>query len=386
MVLFSIIMPVYNNEKYFPMAVESVEGQNYDDYELIIIDDGSTDKTPQIADTLAAKNPHIRVVHQENQWIYNSFNKGISLASGQYIYILNSDDRLMPGTFRLFESKIKQYHPDVIWTKVLLHVCDENQKIILFDIFNSGQRRVDEVFYPNKKKVEQAWPLFISTGLAQNQANLYRREIMQNQPFRNDVYAADALYNISIADKINSALVLKEPIYSFFIYGNSDMNASVGKYYSYSHTMYNEIYMKYHELFNKWKMDPSVYKDILCKRRLSFLTTELREVQALNCPLTMEEKLRFLFCDCIDSIIQECVSESNRQEELESRILSVARELLIKEPIEKNNKMYFAYELLDSLLRYEKEEEDYKRIENAINHPLNPFHIGKSFYDKLIQS
>ena len=72
MVKVSIIMPVYNNEKYFPLAVKSIEAQNYDNYELIIIDDGSTDKTSNIADQLAANNPHIKVIHQKNQWIYNN--------------------------------------------------------------------------------------------------------------------------------------------------------------------------------------------------------------------------------------------------------------------------------------------------------------------------
>lgn len=386
MILFSIIMPVYNNEKYFPMAVESVERQNYDDYELIIIDDGSTDRTPHIADTLAAKNPHIRVIHQENQWIYNSFNKGISLANGQYIYILNSDDQLMPGTLELFARKIEEYHPDIIWTKVLQHVCDRNQNIIHYDKFNSEKKVMEECFYSDKRKVERAWPLFVLTGVAQNQANLYRSEIMKKQLFRNDVYGADTLYNIDIANHINSALILTQPAYAFFIYEDNHMNVSVGKYYPYEHEMFNEIYIRYKELFQQWNLMLSDYLDILSKKRMSGLSIELRSLQAGNCPFSLEEKLGYMFCGCIDNIIKECVSESNRQEELESRILSVARELLIKEPIEKNNKMYFAYELLDSLLRYEKEEEDYKRIENAINHPLNPFHIGKSFYDKLIQS
>lgn len=386
MILFSIIMPVYNNEKYFPMAVESVEKQNYESYELIIVDDGSTDRTPQIADAIAEKNNHIKVVHQENQWIYNSFNKGISLATGQYIFILNSDDWLVPGALKLFERKIEQYHPDIIWTKVLLHVCDEHQKIIIFDKSNSRCRMGDEVFFPDKKKVEQAWPLFVATGLAQNQANLYRRDIMQSQRFRNDVYGADTLYNISIADKISSALILKEPVYYFYIYENNSMNVSVGKYYPYSHAMFNEIYINYQNLFKRWQLDSRDYEDILYKKRLSYLTAELRELQAFNCPLTIEGKLQFVFSGCIDDVVRECVLKSNRQEELESRILSAARELLIKEPIDSDNKMFFVYELLDSLLRYEKDEEDYKRIENAINHPLNPFHIGKSFYDKLIQS
>ena len=95
--MFSIIMPVYNNEIYFPLAVASILQQDYTDFELIIVDDGSTDGTPELADAFAASDRRIRVIHQKNQWIYASFNNGIRQASGDYIYIVNSDDRLMPG-------------------------------------------------------------------------------------------------------------------------------------------------------------------------------------------------------------------------------------------------------------------------------------------------
>lgn len=384
MTKFSIIMPVYNNEKYFPLAVKSVESQNYDNYELIVIDDGSTDKTSQIADFLASRNTHIRVIHQKNQWIYNSFNNGISLATGDYIYILNSDDQLVLGSLELFDKKVKEYHPDIIWTIVLEHVCDSEQNIIKYDKRCRSKNLPEESYYASKKEVEKAWPFFLSSGLAQNQANLYRREIMQSQPFRNDVYGADTLYNISIADKINSALVLKKPVYYYFIYENELMNASIGKFYSYEHNMFNEIYVKYMLLFRKWGLDPKNYKEMLCKRRMAELTAELRNLRMLNCPLTLEEKLHFAFHTCIDEIIKECISEGGREEELESRILSGVRELLLKEHINKDNNMYFAYELLESLLRYEKDEEDFKRMERAINHPLNPMHIGSIFYNKLI--
>ena len=239
---FSIIMPVYNNEKYFPLAVESVEQQNYENYELIVVDDGSTDQTPQIADELAVKNPHIKVIHQENQWIYNSFNNGIAMATGEYIYILNSDDKLMPGVLELFDEKVKEYHPDIIWTKVLVHECDEEQRIINYDRSHLDKLIVEDSFYSSKRDVEKAWPFFYSSRLAGNQANLYRRNIMQSQLFRNDVFVADELYNISIADKIHSALVLQKPVYSFYIYGKDIMNASVGKYYSYEHSVMK--YMK----------------------------------------------------------------------------------------------------------------------------------------------
>lgn len=382
MVELSIVMPVYNNETYFPMAVESVEKQNYDNYELIIVEDGSTDKTPKIADALAAKNPHIKVIHQQNQWIYNSFNNGIALAEGKYIYILNSDDALAPGTLVLFEQKIKEYNPDIIWTKVLAQRCDAKQNNIANDVWNYNSYVTEEHFYPNKEAVEKAWPYFLSSRLAWNQANLYRREIMQGQLFRNDVYGADVFYNISIADQIHSALVLPEPIYIHYLYDN-ETNASL-KYYPYTHSMFNEIHEQYLALFQRWGLPREEYIDVLAKRRLSAITKELSELHAVNCPLSMEEKLQYVFCGCMDEIIQKCVLESNRKEELESRILSGIRELFLKEKIDADNKMFFTYELLESLLRYEKDESDYKKMENAINHPLNPLHIGKIFYEKLL--
>lgn len=377
-------MPVYNNEKYFPLAVKSIENQNYDNYELIVVEDGSTDRTPQIADFLATKNMHMKVIHQKNQWIYNSFNNGIALASGKYIYILNSDDALMPGTLALFERKIREYNPDIIWTKVLIHECDAEQNIITYDKLHLNQYVIEEHFYGNKSEVEKAWPYFVSSKLAWNQANLYRREIMQGQLFRNDVYGADTLYNISIADKIRSALVLQEPVYFHYIYGNETMNASIGKYYSYTQAMHNEIYNNYLHLFQNWGLEQENYMEMLYKIRMSALTGELRALQAANCPLSIEDKLQYAFCGCIDETVKKCVLKSNRDEELESRILSGVRELLLKEDINIDNKMYFAYELLNSLLCYEKDDQDYRTIENAVNHPLNPYHIGGVFYRKLI--
>lgn len=385
MVRISVVMPVYNNEKYFPKAVESVVNQNYDNYELIIVDDGSTDRTSEIADTLQKSNPHIRVIHQENQWIYNSFNNGIAEAKGEYIYILNSDDKLMLGALELFDRKIDEYHPDIIWTKVLMHKCDEEQNIVSYDYKHLNDRVQEEVFYANKKEVENAWPFFLSSVLAQNQANLYRCEIMKKYKFRNDVYGADTLYNISIADDIDTALILKEPIYNYFLYEKKSMNASIGKYYGYEHEMFNEIYLNYYSLFQNWNLEKNLYEKVLCNKRMIYLTAELRNLQAANCPLSLDEKLCFAFYGCIDEVIRECVVANNCQEELESRILSAVRELLVKEQLSSDSRMYFVYELLDSLLRYEKDEEDFQKIRAAINHPLNPAHIGKTFYDKLMK-
>lgn len=381
--LISIIIPVYNNEKYFPLAVQSIVEQNYSNWELIIIDDGSTDRTPEIADKIAARDRRIKVIHQKNQWIYASFNRGVEEASGDYIYILNSDDRIRQGSLALMADKANKYHPDVIWTKVLMHQCDAEQNIIAYDVANLDKGVKEEIFYQNERQVRDNWPFFIFSSLAQDQANLYRKELMKKYRFRNDVYGADTLFNISIARDIKSALVIKEPIYDFFIYRQSKMNVSVGKYYPYEHDMFNEIYVKYIQLFKEWKLPKESYEELFAKRRLKQITREIHALFLSNCPMTTEEKLKEILCKTVDDIVLDCAKSNNREEELESRILSGIRELLIREPIEEKSEMYFAYELLDSMLRYEKDAEDYEKMKAAIENPHNPHHIGKIFYSKL---
>ena len=130
-ITISIIIPVYNKEKYLEKAVNSVLQQMNRRMEIIIVDDGSTDNSPQIIDMLSEKYDSITAIHQKNQWVYASFNNGVKAANGEYVYILNSDDCLFDGILTLLEEKTVQYNkPDVIWTKCVTCHCDENQNII----------------------------------------------------------------------------------------------------------------------------------------------------------------------------------------------------------------------------------------------------------------
>ena len=117
--LISVVIAVYNNEKYISNAIESVLSQGRTNVEIIIVDDGSTDRTPDIVDEYEKRYSNVKVIHQSNQWIYASFNRGIAEARGMYIYILNSDDKLAEHSLDAIESAIKEYdYPDVVWTKV----------------------------------------------------------------------------------------------------------------------------------------------------------------------------------------------------------------------------------------------------------------------------
>lgn len=102
----SVVIPAYNHEKFIGPAIESVLGQSYQDFELIIVDDGSTDNTAAVIK--GYDDGRIRFFHQENQDAFNTINRGMGLARGEFIAILNSDDIYLPGRLqRLLEVQQK---------------------------------------------------------------------------------------------------------------------------------------------------------------------------------------------------------------------------------------------------------------------------------------
>lgn len=384
MPLISIIMPVYNNERYFPIAVQSILNQEYTDIELIIVDDGSNDKTPIIADLYSKEDKRVTVIHQDNQWIYASLNNGIRVAKGDYILFVNSDDRLRAGVLEKLANKIKRFHPDVIWTKVLTHKCDINQKILIYDFNNNDKKVSCDMFFGSEDEFRKNWIFLNKSHLTSNQINLYRRDIAIKYEFRNDIYGADRLYNIVIASEIKSAYVLNEAVYDHFYYESEEMNISIGKYYGYEHEMYNLFYNENRKLLIDWNCLDNESIDFLASTRLRELTSEIRSLNSNSCLLKMEEKIYKILNDIIDKTIYELAIESEKSEELEARVLSGIRDLFIREDLSPSSELFFIYELIDSLLKYEKDRTDYDKIKNAVYHPLNKFHVGQCFYKKLI--
>ncbi|MEQ8558532.1 MAG: FkbM family methyltransferase [Henriciella sp.] len=96
--LVSIIMPVHNGERHLENAIKSVQGQNLEDWELLLIDDGSTDSTPDIASRMAQTDPRIRVTSGKKGGVSKARNQGIELAEGRFIGFLDADDLLKEGS------------------------------------------------------------------------------------------------------------------------------------------------------------------------------------------------------------------------------------------------------------------------------------------------
>lgn len=112
--LISIIVPVYNAEKWVAVCIESLIGQSYDSMEILLIDDGSTDRSHELCQSYAEKDARIRLFSQENGGVSSARNCGLRVASGTYILFVDSDDLLQPDTVRIIADFQEKKDRDLV--------------------------------------------------------------------------------------------------------------------------------------------------------------------------------------------------------------------------------------------------------------------------------
>ena len=111
--LVSIIIPVYNAEQYLPFCLDSVKNQSWSNLQIILIDDGSTDSSPQICDLYASTDNRIIVRHQENGGIAKAQNAGLDLAKGDYIAFIDNDDIMARDNIEILFHALVSNHADM---------------------------------------------------------------------------------------------------------------------------------------------------------------------------------------------------------------------------------------------------------------------------------
>ena len=97
--LVSVIIPAYNIEDYIGRCLDSIISQTYKNLEIIVVDDGSRDRTGEILDNYAKKDRRIKVIHKENGGVSSARNKGIEVAEGDYIGFIDGDDLIEPEMY-----------------------------------------------------------------------------------------------------------------------------------------------------------------------------------------------------------------------------------------------------------------------------------------------
>ncbi|CAM3087743.1 glycosyltransferase family 2 protein [Sporolactobacillus spathodeae] len=129
--LISVIVPVYKTEEYLDQCIESIVVQTYRNLEIILVDDGSPDRCPEICDDWAERDPRIRVIHKENAGASSARNTALDLANGDYLAFVDCDDWIHCDTYELLMNNLKVEHAD-------LSICSE------FQVFGKSIRRPEK--------------------------------------------------------------------------------------------------------------------------------------------------------------------------------------------------------------------------------------------------
>ena len=145
--LISVIIPVYNVEKYLRECVDSVLNQTYDNFEIILIDDGSTDSSGKICDEYACNDARITVVHKENGGLSSARNAGAEKASGKYIYYLDSDDYIDNETFSSLVKNAEENSSDIVFFSA-------------FSFIDGGGEAKQNYVYKNEYKTDSGRNVF----------------------------------------------------------------------------------------------------------------------------------------------------------------------------------------------------------------------------------
>lgn len=129
--LISIIVPIYNVEQYLNQCLQSVCSQSYDNLEIILVDDGSSDRSPELCDEWAEKDSRIHVIHKQNGGLSDARNTGISCAKGEYIAFVDSDDWIEKDMYQKLWSELQQNNAQIAACKIVkvFEATSEEQKI-----------------------------------------------------------------------------------------------------------------------------------------------------------------------------------------------------------------------------------------------------------------
>lgn len=206
----SIIIPAYNAHKTIARCVESILNQTFTDFELLVMDDGSTDETGEILDRYAAGDSRIRVVHKENSGVSDTRNQALSLAQGEYIQFLDADDWVTPDATRLFVRSMEE---------------SENCGMVIADFYRVIDKRMSQ-----KGDIEEERLITreeYADFMMHNPADFYygvlwnkffRRSIIEAYNIRMDEnlnWAEDFIFNMEYILHTRQIYVLKVPVYYY---------------------------------------------------------------------------------------------------------------------------------------------------------------------------
>lgn len=222
--MFSIIVPIYKVEKYLEQCIKSILNQDFSDFELILVDDGSPDGCPEIADRYAEKDSRITVIHKRNEGLTLARISGLEIAKGNYIASVDGDDYMLPGALKCLYNHIAKTDADVyLFGFVMGESGKETAEIpdIPHGLYNDAEKKrvlFEKIIYDKKK------PFFKFGVYPSVWSRIVKRELFFDVYFKIDRHldiGEDFAATLPIMLKAESICFVPEPLYYYRIIQSS---------------------------------------------------------------------------------------------------------------------------------------------------------------------
>lgn len=281
----SVIMPVYKVEEYVGKAIESIQAQTLKEWEFLIVDDGTPDRSGEICDEYAAKDDRIHVIHKENGGAPSARNMAIEMAKGEYFYFLDSDDWAEPKMLEDMYNLAKRDNAQLVVAGFYIDTYIGNGNYMTDDYV------VADAVYPNKDEFRKnAYKLFDKNLLYTPWNKLYEAKyIMENNLRFPTTFWDDFPFNVSIVRNVERVTVTSKQYYHFL---RARTESETAAYRPGMYEKREEEHSWMVDLYKEWHVWDSASKEMIARRYIERFIGCVENVTNPKCEMTEKEKRR----------------------------------------------------------------------------------------------
>ena len=280
--MISIIIPVYNIEKYIGKCISSVVSQTFSDFELLLINDGSTDSSLKICTDWAEKDSRIKVITKENGGVSSARNLGLDSAGGEFLFFLDGDDWIREDCLEKLYAKMTDETELVI--SDYREVDDEGYRSTLHLQHKHFEGPISKAEAIGDVYQSQIYPKVIW-------GKLYRSELWENIRFNHMAYSEDTYAMFQVLERCHHIYLIDEPLYFYLQRGSSASHQrKTREYENYLET----LYFTYGRALAAYPM----YKDLAAKEYIGYAYILLKRYQSSGDKtnaLNLISKMQFVY-------------------------------------------------------------------------------------------
>ena len=275
MIKISVIVPIYNAEKYMHKCIESILSQTLEDIELILVNDGSSDNSGKIADEYSKLDKRVSVIHQENCGPSVARNKGISAAKGQYIGFVDSDDYIEPTMYEeLYKVASNKNVQVVMCSYIEKHLYDDSSIIVKPNLEPNKIYNKNDI----KHKIISTFGKSENYGFYSLWNKIYLREWLLESGINMDVnrdHGEDWWFNIDVLSSIESFAYVDKELYNYI---HSNPNSLMFKYRENQFDLFLDGRLKMKEIMPPEYMDYKEFNKRFIYEFSSFIIRTIKEI------------------------------------------------------------------------------------------------------------